>query len=56
MLLFSTDLVSLIMCFLPSAPNFAFYSHNFRLDFTYNHNNWGVGLPPQEKNEKNWPL
>ncbi|XP_027364893.1 pullulanase 1, chloroplastic isoform X2 [Abrus precatorius] len=27
-----------------------------RLDFTYNHNNWGVGLPPQEKNEKNWPL
>ncbi|KAL9318069.1 hypothetical protein ACSQ67_014586 [Phaseolus vulgaris] len=27
-----------------------------RLDFTYNSNNWGVGLPPQEKNEKNWPL
>lgn len=29
---------------------------DFRLDFTYNSNNWGVGLPPQEKNEKNWPL
>ena len=28
----------------------------FRLDFTYNSNNWGVGLPPKEKNEKNWPL
>ncbi|KAK7343946.1 hypothetical protein VNO77_13089 [Canavalia gladiata] len=27
-----------------------------RLDFTYNSNNWGVGLPPQEKNETNWPL
>ncbi|CAM8910611.1 unnamed protein product [Rhodiola kirilowii] len=27
-----------------------------RLDFSYNHNNWGVGLPPKEKNEKNWPL
>ncbi|KAI4346471.1 hypothetical protein L6164_007365 [Bauhinia variegata] len=27
-----------------------------RIDFTYNSNNWGVGLPPQEKNEKNWPL
>ncbi|XP_030930218.1 pullulanase 1, chloroplastic isoform X2 [Quercus lobata] len=27
-----------------------------RLDFTYNSNNWGVGLPPKEKNEKNWPL
>ncbi|QHN78603.1 hypothetical protein HN51_055823 [Arachis hypogaea] len=27
-----------------------------RLDFTYNSNNWGVGLPPQEKNENNWPL
>ncbi|XP_073224055.1 pullulanase 1, chloroplastic isoform X2 [Cicer arietinum] len=27
-----------------------------RLDFTYNSNNWGVGLPPQEKNEKSWPL
>ncbi|XP_061362287.1 pullulanase 1, chloroplastic [Gastrolobium bilobum] len=27
-----------------------------RIDFTYNYNNWGVGLPPQEKNEKNWPL
>jgi len=28
----------------------------FRLDFTYNSNNWGVGLPPKGKNEKNWPL
>ncbi|KAG6669765.1 pullulanase 1, chloroplastic isoform X1 [Carya illinoinensis] len=27
-----------------------------RLDFTYNSNNWGVGLPPKEKNEKTWPL
>ncbi|CAJ1976616.1 unnamed protein product [Sphenostylis stenocarpa] len=27
-----------------------------RLDFTYNSNNWGVGLPPREKNERNWPL
>ncbi|KAJ4720700.1 Pullulanase 1 chloroplastic [Melia azedarach] len=27
-----------------------------RIDFTYNSNNWGVGLPPKEKNEKNWPL
>ncbi|KAM6600703.1 hypothetical protein CsatA_020312 [Cannabis sativa] len=27
-----------------------------RLDFTYNSNNWGVGLPPKQKNEKSWPL
>ncbi|KAF5729467.1 hypothetical protein HS088_TW21G01633 [Tripterygium wilfordii] len=27
-----------------------------RLDFTYSSNNWGVGLPPKEKNEKTWPL
>ncbi|XP_038892369.1 pullulanase 1, chloroplastic [Benincasa hispida] len=27
-----------------------------RLDFTYTTNNWGVGLPPKEKNEYNWPL
>ncbi|KAI4339263.1 hypothetical protein MLD38_024223 [Melastoma candidum] len=27
-----------------------------RLDFSFNMNNWGVGLPPREKNEKNWPL
>ncbi|KAI5346028.1 hypothetical protein L3X38_013907 [Prunus dulcis] len=27
-----------------------------RLDFTYSSNNWGVGLPPKEKNEKSWPL
>lgn len=27
-----------------------------RLDFTYNSNNWGVGLPPKQKNEKHWPL
>ncbi|RWR74950.1 Glycoside hydrolase [Cinnamomum micranthum f. kanehirae] len=27
-----------------------------RLDFSYQTNNWGVGLPPKEKNEKNWPL
>ncbi|XP_050385000.1 pullulanase 1, chloroplastic isoform X1 [Argentina anserina] len=27
-----------------------------RIDFTYSSNNWGVGLPPKEKNEKSWPL
>ncbi|KAK4492975.1 hypothetical protein RD792_000302, partial [Penstemon davidsonii] len=27
-----------------------------RLDFSYNSNNWGVGLPPKEKNERHWPL
>ncbi|KAL6509660.1 Pullulanase 1, chloroplastic [Orobanche gracilis] len=27
-----------------------------RLDFSYNSNNWGVGLPPKEKNERNWPI
>ncbi|GMH07890.1 hypothetical protein Nepgr_009730 [Nepenthes gracilis] len=27
-----------------------------RLDFSYSSNNWGVGLPPKEKNEHNWPL
>lgn len=27
-----------------------------RLDFTYNSNNWGVGLPPKQKNENSWPL
>ncbi|XP_059628366.1 pullulanase 1, chloroplastic [Cornus florida] len=27
-----------------------------RLDFSYNSNNWGVGLPPRGKNEKSWPL
>ncbi|KAK1409637.1 hypothetical protein QVD17_36166 [Tagetes erecta] len=27
-----------------------------RIDFSYNTNNWGVGLPPKGKNEKSWPL
>ncbi|KAG0630362.1 hypothetical protein M758_1G172900 [Ceratodon purpureus] len=27
-----------------------------RLDFTYETNNWGVGLPPQGKNGEKWPL
>jgi len=27
-----------------------------RLDFSYETNNWGVGLPPGEENEANWPL
>ncbi|KAL2525900.1 Pullulanase 1 [Abeliophyllum distichum] len=27
-----------------------------RLDFSYTSNNWGVGLPPKEKNEKSWPI
>ena len=26
------------------------------LDFTYQDNNWGVGLPPASKNESNWPI
>lgn len=29
---------------------------NFRIDFSYESNNWGIGLPPREKNEKSWPL
>jgi len=27
-----------------------------RLDFTYQSNNWGVGLPVAEKNASNWPI
>ncbi|XP_072957340.1 pullulanase 1, chloroplastic isoform X2 [Typha angustifolia] len=27
-----------------------------RLDFSYESNNWGVGLPPREKNERSWPM
>jgi pullulanase len=27
-----------------------------KLDFTYQDNNWGVGLPPADKNKSNWPL
>jgi pullulanase-type alpha-1,6-glucosidase len=27
-----------------------------RLDFTYQSNNWGVGLPPAGDNQANWPL
>ena len=27
-----------------------------KLDFTYQDNNWGVGLPVAEKNQENWPL
>ncbi|KAL9992387.1 putative limit dextrinase [Helianthus debilis subsp. tardiflorus] len=27
-----------------------------RIDFSYNSNNWGVGLPPKGKNEKSWSL
>ncbi len=27
-----------------------------KLDFTYQSNNWGVGLPPQGDNGDNWPL
>ena len=27
-----------------------------RLDFTYQSNNWGVGLPVAEKNQSNWPI
>ena len=27
-----------------------------RLDYTYTHNNFGVGLPIAEKNQENWPI
>ena len=27
-----------------------------RLDFTYQSNNWGVGLPPAGDNQANWPI
>lgn len=27
-----------------------------KLDFSYEHNNWAVGLPPAWSNEANWPL
>ncbi|MBE9473531.1 MAG: pullulanase-type alpha-1,6-glucosidase [Chloroflexi bacterium] len=27
-----------------------------QLDYTYSKNNWGIGLPPKEKNEANWEL
>ncbi|KAL5994639.1 Pullulanase 1, chloroplastic [Asimina triloba] len=27
-----------------------------RLDFSYESNNWGIGLPPKQKNEGNWHL
>jgi len=27
-----------------------------RLDFTYESNNWEIGLPPKDKNENNWLL
>jgi pullulanase-type alpha-1,6-glucosidase len=27
-----------------------------RMDFTYQDNNWGVGLPVAEKNQDNWPI
>jgi pullulanase/glycogen debranching enzyme len=27
-----------------------------RLDFTYQSNNWGVGLPPAPDNQGNWPV
>jgi len=27
-----------------------------RLDFSYQTNNWGVGLPVADKNERNWPI
>ncbi|KAA3453437.1 Pullulanase 1, chloroplastic-like protein [Gossypium australe] len=28
----------------------------YKLDFSYNSNNWGVGLPPKQKNENSWAL
>ncbi|MEZ4861654.1 MAG: pullulanase-type alpha-1,6-glucosidase [Caldilineaceae bacterium] len=27
-----------------------------KLDFTYQHNNWGVGLPPEADNGNDWPF
>ncbi|MFL6258091.1 MAG: pullulanase-type alpha-1,6-glucosidase [Thermoanaerobaculia bacterium] len=27
-----------------------------KLDFTYNSNNWGAGLPPAPDNQANWPI
>ncbi|HEX2223211.1 MAG TPA: pullulanase-type alpha-1,6-glucosidase, partial [Thermoanaerobaculia bacterium] len=27
-----------------------------KLDFTYQDNNWGVGLPPARDNQSNWPI
>lgn len=27
-----------------------------RIDWTYETNNWGIGLPPADKNEPNWPI
>jgi pullulanase len=30
--------------------------HFNRVDWTRQRNNWGVGLPPAEKNEDNWPI
>jgi pullulanase-type alpha-1,6-glucosidase len=27
-----------------------------RLDFTFHDNNWGVGLPPAQDNQSNWPI
>ncbi|HMA36047.1 MAG TPA: pullulanase-type alpha-1,6-glucosidase, partial [Chloroflexia bacterium] len=27
-----------------------------RLDFSYTSNNWGVGLPPKENGDTNWPI
>ena len=27
-----------------------------KLDFTYNSNNWGAGLPPEDKNRSMWPV
>uniref|UniRef100_A0A803L3C1 Pullulanase n=1 Tax=Chenopodium quinoa TaxID=63459 RepID=A0A803L3C1_CHEQI len=27
-----------------------------RLDFSYTTNNWGVGLPPKDQNQNNWPI
>jgi pullulanase len=27
-----------------------------KLDFTYQTNNWGIGLPPRESNESTWPI
>lgn len=27
-----------------------------RLDFTYQSNNWGAGLPPAGENQRNWPV
>ncbi|THF98031.1 hypothetical protein TEA_022753 [Camellia sinensis var. sinensis] len=45
-----------IQRFQPDQQPRVFCEFVFKLDFSYKSNNWGVGLPPKEKSEKNSPL